>query len=278
MNQFWCRRRSWSGLVYFLVLKPPRQFLYKNLQLGGRTAASIADFIDVIQVLVDHPIEYRAGHWSQSKRQKAVGMKDDTDGSHLEFKAPSVEGIAGHLKDATDAVNQTLEVHAAIVGLYEVMGNNNDLILTSAASRINKIRQTMPKTHVAKLRCLLATTICRKPMVIDLKFCISGCHGSLVTAFNLQNHFTIEVLHSSNNGPLVDLLEKENRYHINPAVTLSLFVTRNKRPQGTGHEVAGEYDVYVSLPLGLDAPQGTSHISQYWKENAVLVTHHPLEP
>ncbi|KAK7361500.1 hypothetical protein VNO77_03568 [Canavalia gladiata] len=36
----------------------------------------------------------------------------------------------------------------------------------------------------------------------------------------------MEVLHSSNNGPLVDFLEKENRYHINPAVTLSLFVTR----------------------------------------------------
>ncbi|KAK7361872.1 hypothetical protein VNO77_03961 [Canavalia gladiata] len=162
----------------------------------------------------------------------------------------------------------------------------------------------------------------------------------------------MEALHSSNNGPLVEFLEKENRYHINPAITLSLFVTRfeifyigfqyvfrlislvnieleamflgymscmrttsefcsihqgprthnfrlkewiepklpypfwccldadqaeTKGPKEQDMGWLGEYGVYVSLPLGLDAPQRTSHISQCWKESVVLVTHHPLE-
>ncbi|KAK7323750.1 hypothetical protein VNO77_27241 [Canavalia gladiata] len=69
-------------------------------------------------------------------------------------------------------IAQSSTVHIATVGSYEFIGNNNDSILTSSASYINKVRQVMLKTHVTKLRHLFATAICRKTMIIDIKFCI----------------------------------------------------------------------------------------------------------
>ncbi|KAK7308088.1 hypothetical protein VNO77_41683 [Canavalia gladiata] len=56
-------------------------------------------------------------------------------------------------------------------------------------------------------------------------FCMS-LSGLRAWAFNLQNHLTMEVSYSFNNGLLVDFLEKANTCHTNPAVTLILFVTR----------------------------------------------------
>ncbi|KAK7323752.1 hypothetical protein VNO77_27243 [Canavalia gladiata] len=62
--------------------------------------------------------------------------------------------------------------------------------------KINKVRQVMLKTHVTKLRRLFATTICRKPMIIDIKFCI---RLAMQEAFRTTS--SIKLITKDNNRP-----------------------------------------------------------------------------
>ncbi|KAK7308394.1 hypothetical protein VNO77_41998 [Canavalia gladiata] len=61
--------------------------------------------------------------FDELEKQKATGMKDDTDDSHIGSKAPSVDGIVGHLEDATDAM--VLNVEKANTYMGDV-GSNLD--------------------------------------------------------------------------------------------------------------------------------------------------------